>query len=44
MSTDALGSMTIADSTLIMQAAGSSPKSRRVLDSISRAVLVKGIP
>ncbi len=39
-----LSSMIIADSTLVMQAAGSSPKSWHALDSISGAALVKGIP
>ena len=44
MSREALGGMNIADSTLIIQAAGSSPRSGHALDSTSGAALVKGIP
>ncbi len=44
MSRDALDSIIIADSTLIMQATVSSPRSRHALDSISAAALVKGGP
>ncbi len=43
MSRDALSSMTIADSTLSMQAAGSSARHMLALDNITGAALVRGI-